>query len=441
MKRNLFRIGLLVLLMGTLCLPLFAGGQGEARKGPVTVTYWTAYPELQAVVEKIGKAYSEQNPSVSVNSVLFPQRAMNEKVAVALPAGEAADLVDFACFEIFPYYAMGYISAPPADVVAYLKDSFPPFTLVSGTSPDDGKQFTIPYYVSLKEMFYNTDYFAEAGLKGTPQTIDEQMEYAVKLTKRDGSGNITRVGLDLRLSGGGFGTAQKYWTQVMVPYAAKPLEKVGDKWRAGYANKAGYDGLQYYMDAVYKYKVESHEAKSDAEGFGLGVSAMFQRESWVVSYLRDNAPHINYDVFLMPKGPADWGTVGNTQSVSVPTSSKVKREAWDFTKFLMSPEMQVLIYADSGWQALNIKANYAPLYKESPALEKFMDALDVPGRTIYDYENIVPIMEIHSKMADRLMAAFKRPELATNRAELERAVNRIAEETNQILDEYDLLAK
>ncbi|HUV06247.1 MAG TPA: extracellular solute-binding protein [Spirochaetia bacterium] len=441
MKKVFFTIGAILLCLVLANLQLFAGGEAE-KKGPVTVTYWTAYPQLQSTVEAAGKLYTKDHPNVKVESVLFPQRAMNEKVAVALPAGEGADLIDFACFEIFPYYVNGYISNPPTDVIDYLKEQFPSFTLTSATSPDDGKPFTVPYYVSLKEMFYNKDYFAEAGLAGkAPKTLDEQIEFAKKLTKKDAAGNITRVGLDLRLAGGGFGTAQKYWAQVMVAYGAKPIVKVGDKWKAGYANEAGYDCLQYYLDAIYKHKVESHEAKSDAEGFGLGVSAMFQRESWVVNHLKDNAPNINYGVFFMPEGPAGGGTVGNTQSLSVPTSSKVKRQAWDFAKFLMSPEIQVMIYKDSGWQSLNIKANYSVLYKDSPALESFMKALNTKGHPIYDYENIPPIMEVHARMADRLMVAFKQENLATNRGELKKVVDKIAEETNQILADFDLLAK
>ncbi len=442
MRQSLPRICALIALLSVLAVSAFAGGQSGETTGPVTVTYWTSYPELQAVVETAGNLYMKDHPGITIESILFPQRAMDEKVAVSLPAGEAADLIDFACFQIYPYYFNGYISEPPDDVIGVLEKSFPSFTLTSATDPVSGKKFTIPYYVSLKEMFYNTDHFAEAGLKTTPKTLDEQMEFAKKLTKRDGAGNITRVGLDLRLSGGGFGTAQKYWTQVMVAYDAWPIKQVGDKWTEGYANKAGYDSLQYYMDAIYKYKVETLDAKSDAEGFGLGVSSMFQRESWVVDYLKKNAPNIKYSVFLMPEGPeGHGGTIGNTQSFSVPESSKVKRAAWDFGKYLLSPETQVLIYGESGWQSLNKDADYSSLYKTAPALKIFMDALNTPGHPVYDYENIPPIMEIHARMADRLMIAFKDAKLATDRKALEALVDKLAEETNRILDDYDLLAK
>ena len=137
MKKYLQIVGMLVVLLGILSMPLFAGGQGEV-KGPVTVTYWTSYPLLQAVVESAGNIYMQDHPDVTIESVLFPQRAMDEKIAVSLPAGEAGDLIDFASFQIYPYYFNGYISEPPEDVIDLLKDSYPSFTLTSATDPVSG---------------------------------------------------------------------------------------------------------------------------------------------------------------------------------------------------------------------------------------------------------------------------------------------------------------
>ena len=60
---------------------------------------------------------------------------------------------------------------------------------------------------------------------------------------------------------------------------------------------------------------------------------------------------------------------------------------------------------------------------------------------MYDYENIAPIFEIHSRMADRLMAAFKRADLLNNPSGIAKVIKDTAEETNRILDENGILAK
>jgi multiple sugar transport system substrate-binding protein len=425
----------LVLAVGLLLPPTAWAGAAQ-----VELNVWSAFPELHEQVTWIAAKYMEKHPNVKIKTTLFPQRALEEKVAVALPAGQAADLIELDKMALYPYYAAGHLEPLPKNVVDWVMKNFPDYAVTSVTS-DKGELFTFPWLNSLKVMFYNKDHFKEAGITKAPETIDEMLEMAKKLTKRDEKGNLTRAGLDLRLSGGGFGTSQKYWTQVMVPYGAKVLEKVGGKYRAAYDTEAGRKALQHYIDAVHKYKVDSLDFKSDAEAFGLGITSMFQRESWVVGYLEKNAPKINYGVFLMPKGPGGWGTVGNTMGLSVAKSSKHKKEAFDFAMFMMNDDMSRATFGDSGWQPFRKGVNYAELYKKRLPLKTFIDGAQTKGHAVLDYENIAPIFEIHSRMADRLMAAFKRADLVDNPAGIAKVVKETADETNRILDEHGLLAK
>lgn len=435
MRRMIIVVAALAIAMGALLLASTWVGAA-----PVELNVWSAFPELHEQVTWIAGKYMEKHPNVKIKTTLFPQRALEEKVAVALPAGQAADLIELDKMAFYPYYAAGHLQPFPKNVVEWIKKNYPDYAVASVTS-DKGEIFTFPWLNSLKAMFYNKDHFKEAGITKTPETIEEMMEMAKKFTKRDEKGNLTRAGLDLRLSGGGFGTSQKYWTQVMIPYGAKVLEKVGNKWRAGYDNEAGRKALQYYIDAVHKYKVDSLDFKSDAEAFGLGITSMFQREAWVVGYMAKNAPKINYGVFLMPKGPGGWGTVGNTMGLSISKSSKYKKEAFDFAMFMMNDDMSRATFGDSGWQPFRKGVDYSQLYKTRPQLKTFVDGAQTKGYTVYDYENITPIFEIHSRMADRLMAAFKRADLMDNPAGIAKVIKDTAEETNRILEDHGLLAK
>ena len=434
-RRMMIGASVVILAMGLLLL--ITGGVGAQS---VELNVWSAFPELHEQVTWIAGKYMEKNPNIKIKTTLFPQRALEEKVAVALPAGQAADLIELDKMALYPYYVAGHLQPLPKEVVDWVKKNYPDYSVVSVTS-DKGEIFTFPWLNSLKAMFFNKDHFKEAGINKTPETIDEMIEVAKKLTKRDEKGNLTRAGLDLRLSGGGFGTSQKYWTQVMIPYGAKVLEKVGNKYRAGYDNEAGRKALQYYIDAVYKFKVDSLDFKSDAEAFGLGITSMFQRESWVVGYMAKNAPKVNYGVFMMPKGPTGWGTVGNTMGLSVAKASKHKKEAFDFAMFIMTDDMSRATFGDSGWQPFRKGVDYSQLYKTRPQLKTFIDGAQTKGHTVYDYENIAPIFEIHSRMADRLMAAFKRADLVDNPSGIAKVIKDTAEETNRILEDNGLLTK
>jgi multiple sugar transport system substrate-binding protein len=436
MRKGTGRVaGLALLLTGLLMVSSI-----QAAPAPVEIQVWSAFPELHDQVTWIAGKYMEKNPTIKIKTTLFPQRALEEKVAVALPAGQAADLIELDKMALYPYYAAGHLAPLPKNVVDWAKKNFPDYAIATVTS-DKGEMFNFPWLNSVKCMFYNKDHFKEAGITKTPDTIDEMMEMAKKLVKRDDKGNLVRAGLKLRLSGGGFGTSQKYWTQVMIPYGAKVLDKVGNKYKAGYDTDAGRKALQYFIDAVYKYKVDAVDFKGDAEAFGLGIASMFQRESWVVGYMAKNAPKINYGVFMMPKGPGGWGTVGNTMGLALSKASKHKKEALDFAMFMMNDDMSRATFGDSGWQPFRKGVNYSDLYKTRPQLKTFVEAAETKGHAVLDYENITPIFEIHSRMADRLMAAFKRADLVDNPSGLAKVIKDSADETNRILEDHGLLAK
>lgn len=424
----------LVLLTVSLGLPTPAAAQ------QTEVTIWTAFPDMHEMVLQLAAKYMKQNPNIKITATLFPQRAQEEKVAVALPAGQAADLIELDKFELYPYYKNGFLEPLPPDMEAWVKKNWPEYS-VKAVTADDGKLFVFPWFNAFKMMFYNKDHFKEAGITKVPTTVDEMIAASKKLTKYDAKGNVVRAGLDYRIMGGGAGTMQKWWTQAMVPYGAKVIEKVGDKWRAGYNNDAGRQALKMYIDAIHKDKVVAFDHKHDAEGFGLGISSMFQREAWVVGYLAKEAPKLNYGVFPMPKGPKGDGTVGNTMGLAVPKSSKKKKEAFAFAKWMMDDQQAAFSYEATGWQPFRTNIDYSALYKKQPMLKEFIETSRKPGHAVYDYENIPAISEIHNRMAERVMAAFKRADLKDNPQGIAKVIGDMAEETNKILADHGLLAK
>lgn len=412
----------------------------RSAQDQIEITIWTAFPELDTLLTEIGPEYSEVKPNVKVVNTLFPQRALEEKVAAALPAGEGPDLIEMDRHEILPYYINGEIVAFEGETATYIEENWPEFA-VEHARTEDGALYSLPWITSPKMMFYNLDMFEKAGITEPPKTVDEMMEMAEQLTILDDDDNIVTQGIDLRLSGGGFGTSQKYWTQAMIPYGANVLVPDGDKYGIGYDNEQGVAALNLYIDAVYTRKVSTFDAKHDAEGFGLGQGAMFQRESWVADYLEANAPDIRYDVFPMPEGPGGWGTVANTLGLSMTSSSQHQDEVIEFVHWLTDEENTARTYAISGWQPWRTEGiDFGTLFEEKPVLKSFIDVLSLEGHELYDYENIPPVAEIHARMADRLMEAFQDESLAENPNGQASVVHDMAEESKRILQDWDLFA-
>lgn len=410
-----------------------------ARPGKeVELIVWANFNEIHRYIVDLAPKYTQQNPNIKINCTLFAQRALDEKVAVALPAGQGPDIIDFASTQVLPY--IQYVQFAPPDAVDFVKKNMPEAAFRE-CSTAKGELHTFPFYVVTSALFYNTEHFAEAGLKEPPKDLDELAEYAKKLTKRDPRGNITRSGLDLRVAGGGFGLTEKFWVLAMEPNGIHVIDQVGDKWKAGYDNEAGRKALQFYVDGLYKHKYCAIDMKHDAEAFGLGVASMFCRESWVVDYLAKNAPNLKYGVALQPRGAKDWCTIAATRGFAVPKVSKNQEEAWKFIQWLVNDENCGTFFKNYSWQPWRTNVDYSAAYKARPALKAFQDGLKTQGYRLYPYPQTPPAIEIYARMADRLAAAFKRADLVDNPKGVAQVMSDMAKETNQILADNNVLAK
>ena len=107
-------------------------------------------------------------------------------------------------------------------------DMFPPAEIEAEFFPmvqamkRDGAYMALPTAVRALALFYNTRLFEEAGIDGPPKTLDELIETAAALTKRDGSGNITQEGITTGMNA----QDHHWWREVLVrqfggdPYTA-----------------------------------------------------------------------------------------------------------------------------------------------------------------------------------------------------------------------------
>ena len=177
--------------------------------------------------------------------------------------------------------------------------------------------------------------------------------------------NPTRSGWSLRLTGGGSGVAEKFWT-IMHQYGGSIVEQTADgMWKNGYSNEAGQQALQLYVDLINKDNVVTPELKGDAEGFELGTTAMFIRESWVIGDIASKAPDLEYDTALLPEG-----------TIALPVNLYVTNdnsEAYAFVEYALKPEYQLWLFENVGWLPNRQDVDYTPVIEAIPQVEAFLN--------------------------------------------------------------------
>ncbi len=409
---------------------MLGGAAAPGRAAPsVNLAVWSGYPELLPVYQRAAADYDQAHPNVHTTVLATQLRDYERKLAASIPSDTAGDVLEVDDATVFRYIDAGLIAKAPPDIVQYVRSrSF-------GSAPQQhaavgSDVYGVPWFAGIGALFYNTDMYKEAGISGPPKTMDELVADAKKLTKTDAQGRVTRSGWSMRLFGAGSGVAEKF-AILMWPRGGEILTRNAQgKYKAGYDNDAGRATLKMYLDALYVNKTDSFDIKHDAEALELGQTAMFARESWVVGDVAKNAPTLKYMAAPLPRDKR-WGTIFNPVNLYVPQSTKNAATAWDFIRFLTQPQYERQMLEQVGWIPLRQDVNYDPVLVKIPQYRAFL--FQNKDFVYWSMPSIKDFDEIETKLADRLVAAYRDKSLSGNPAGIAKMLHAAAEESNNIL--------
>ena len=263
----------------------------------VEITYWQYFYETKKdTIDVLIDLFEKENPDIMVNQVTFPYEDYNVKVAASVPAGVGPNVVNLYYGWLPLYINADYLQALPEDAFnpeMIEKDFFP---LVSAAKVD-GKYYALPTAVRSLALIWNKDLFKKAGLDPEipPQTLDELVEYAQKLTIYDKAGNLVEEGLTAELRG-----QLHHWVREILirQFGGKPYSD--DNRKVTYNDQSGYDALTFITDLTEKYKVgQPGFLTDDVTAFKAGKAAMTIDGSFRIGTL-DKLENLNYGIAEVP---------------------------------------------------------------------------------------------------------------------------------------------
>jgi multiple sugar transport system substrate-binding protein len=190
-------------------------------------------------------------------------------------------------------------------------------------------------------LFWNKTLFKEAGLNPDrpPQTLDELVDYAKKLTKRNANGDLVQEGLTIDMGG-----QDHHWLREVLirqfggaPYSA-------DKKTVAYNSSAGVNATQWYVDLVGKQRVGQIGFLTDGvTAFRSGKAGMTIDGSFRLGAL-DGQKGLDYGVAELP---AYNGVKANFASywvngITTKATGPKLDAAVKFLKFITTPEAMEL---------------------------------------------------------------------------------------------------
>jgi len=237
----------------------------------------------------------------------------------------------------------------------------------------------IPLMVDTLSLFYNEDIFLAAG-KSPPTTWEELRNVANELTVKDETGRIQTAGVAL-----GTPANVDHWSDIlglmMLQNGADLTNPAACSTQAGEEVCLGADALTYFTIFKTVDHVWDETLPSSTQAFAAGKLAMYFGPSWRVFDIKALNPKLNFKIIPVPQLPGDKQKVSwaSFWVEGVAKRSKHKNEAWEFLKFLSSPQtLEKLYQAESNLRLFGEiypRKEMAEKLKTNPLVAPFVEQM------------------------------------------------------------------
>lgn len=322
MHRNRFVSLLFVLLL------MLSAGIVVAQDEPVTITLagWSSSDAENAALQDAIDAFEEANPNVQVELSLSPDYVTTQQTAFA--SGDYAEVFYIDSSKLPDWVEAGVV-APAEGMVEEVEDFYPSLIEVFTYN---GTFYCPPKDFSTMTLQYNKDMFDAAGLEYPTDdwTWDDLRAAAEALTGTNENGEevlglVTPPNLER-------------WLPFLYQAGGNLFDESG---ALTLETPEAQEALDFYVGMVND-GIAGPPSEVDAgwggEAFGNQRVAMAMEGNWVIDYLRQQFPDLNWGVVQLPAGPAGEATMTFTVCYGVAADNEHPEESWALVNFLTGVE-------------------------------------------------------------------------------------------------------
>ena len=221
----------------------------------------------------------------------------------------------------------------------------------------NGKLYSMPFNSSNPILYYNKTLFKKAGLDPNhpPRTFEELLEYAKKLTVKDANGNIVQAGITWPLHAWFF---EQFMAVQNAPLVDNNNGRTGRATKAVFNHEAALRFFKLWYELTKSgAMINTNKEDWDAadQYFVSQKVAMLITSTSDVAYLSKMAKEKGFELgtaFLpRPKEAKSGGVIIGGASLWLIGGhpDKETQAAWEFIKFMASPEMQIKWHTNTGY--------------------------------------------------------------------------------------------
>jgi multiple sugar transport system substrate-binding protein len=358
-----------------------SGGGGSADKGEQKISVWfpgTNQTEIDLVQKTIVPKF-EKDTGAIVEVTFVDWNDLSTKLNAAFAAGSAPDVFGHGPAAVADFVLNQRLEALDDDVAKLPESDRTDLAAALPGGQVDGKQYLIPLSMNGSLIAYNGADFKAAGLDpdAPPRSWEDLRVAAEKLTKRDGSGKITRSGLLIPSQAI---ARQQSFASLLLSAGGQQLTP--DNKKAAFNSPQGVAALTFYAGLYDGPQAVSANLGSDysnapvaQQPLVLGTTSMSLHSSNTILQMIKAKPDL--DIRVM--SPLTLG--GNTEGhflggpgpgLMINADSDHKDLSWSFIKYMISADTSAEHTAGIGAVPPRASAINTPYVKDSKVLTTFV---------------------------------------------------------------------
>jgi multiple sugar transport system substrate-binding protein len=285
--------------------------------------------------------YNKDHPNVQVDLEMQPWSNYTNYVTTSVNAGIVPDTA------IVKYSWYNLLSQHMIDIDPYFNnwkgknDVEPALVQLYRNVPGNKKLYFMPYNEQASYFYYRKDLFAQAGITKTPDTWDEWLADAKKLTiDKNGDGITDQYGVTLRSNANGHET----W----YCYAFSDMSNPGFYDKNGKIDMTQPDqieGSQFYLDIFRKYHLSPPTTPTDGTNENIAYLTS-GKAAMMIQHIQQSIPleqalGDKLGAFPIPKGKNGKSfDCGGENSWAIFKESKNPQATFDLVSWLAEPAQQ-----------------------------------------------------------------------------------------------------
>lgn len=323
---------LLIVLITKVILPIF-----NKPKVPdvISLTYWGLW-EPENIITQVIDNYRKDHPNITIQYVRQSPKDYRERLQSSLAKGEGPDI--FRWHNTWLPMLKNDLTPVPNEIYSNSEFDTNFFPIAKKDVYISGSYYGIPLEFDSLALYVNEDIFGQTAEVKVPTTWDNFRQTAFKLTLRDSRGQVTR-------GGAAMGTTNNvdHFSDIL---GLMILQNGGDPGKPNEETVTA--ALKFYTLFAKQDRSWSEALPNSTLAFATGKAAMMLAPSWRAIEINQQNPKLNFKLYPVPQLPGTNIAWASYWIEGVAKKSAKQKEAWEFLKYLSSPEVLTKMYQSAG---------------------------------------------------------------------------------------------